>query len=156
GVAGVDSSVGLYESLELAARNDIASFGRNDASSYRLREAEWTANGEDPIAYLHAVGVTHLRGGQSAINNHFDYGKVGFLMGTDHFGIVLRAWRVIIEAYANAVGLLDYVAIGQDISLRVDDHAGAERAFTDGAIVTTRATLAAEKAVKEIVNTAST
>src|SRR6185369_9071640 len=47
------------------------------------------------------------------------------------------------------VGFLDYVTVGDDVSLGIDDHAGVKRALADIAAV--RSTLPAEEAVKEIL-----
>ena len=56
GVAGVDSGVGLDEALELVA--DVgAVFGAYDSGGDCGIEAEGAADGQDPVANLHSVGI---------------------------------------------------------------------------------------------------
>ena len=57
-IAGVNGSVGLNEGLELAAGNDTATFVENDARGHRRIQSEGTADGQDPVAHLHALGIT--------------------------------------------------------------------------------------------------
>ncbi len=126
GVAGVDRGISLNKSLELAAGHDVAPFGRNDSRRHGLRQAERTANGQNPVAHLHAVGIAHLRRRQRAVNVDLDHGQIGFLIGADDLGVMLHAWRIILKPHANAVRLFDHVPVGHDISLGIDDYAGTQ------------------------------
>ena len=160
GVAGIDGGIGLNEGLELPAGNDVASLGRNDSCGYRLRQSERTAHGQNPVAYLHAVGVAHLGGGQRAIHVNLDHGKIGFLIGADDFGVVLHARRIILKPHANAVGFLDHMPVGDDVSLGIDNHARTQGALADRAIARTAGTRltarATEEVVEEVVHPAAT
>ena len=137
GVAGIDGGVGLNKGLELAAGNDVAALGGNNARRHGLRQAKRAAYGQNPVAHLHAVGIAHLRSRKCAVHLDFDHGEIGFLIGANHLGIVLHARRIVFEAHANAVGLLDHVPVGHDVALGIDDHAGAQRTLADGAIART-------------------
>src|SRR5215470_2939414 len=69
---------------------------------------------------------------------------------------MLNARRVILESYADAVGLLDDVAVGNDVSLGIDQNSGSQRTLLDVAATgTTLSTLASKEAVKEIVKWAA-
>ena len=50
---------------------------------------------------------------------------VGALVRADHLGLELA---LVGEAHRDLVGGLDHVRIGQDVAVRADDEAGAERA----------------------------
>ena len=104
-------------------RHDVTPFRRNDSRRHRLRQSERAAHRQNPVAHLHAVGIAHLRGRQDAVHFDFDYCQISFLIGTDDFGIMLHARRIIFETDPNAIRLLHYVAVGNDVSLGVDDHA---------------------------------
>src|SRR5215472_123818 len=131
GVAGVDRCIGLNESLELPAGNDVTALSRNDASRDGTSLAERAANGQYPIADLHAVRVTHLRGGQRTVHLDLDHRKIRFLVRADDFCLVLDSWRILFKAHANAVGFLHHVPVGQDVALGIDNHARSQRAFAD-------------------------
>ena len=69
---------------------------------------------------------------------------------------MLHAWRIVLQSHADAIRLLDYVAVGDDVSLGIDQNAGAQRALLY--VASARSTLtagAAEEAVKEIVEWAA-
>src|ERR1700733_3517278 len=84
------------------------------------------------------------------IDVNLDYGEIGLLIHADELGIMARrAIWLTLQLDANAICLLDHVAIGDDIALRIDNYAGAERALADVAGV--RAALAAEKLIEEIL-----
>ena len=78
----------------------------------------------DPVAHLHAVGIAHLCGGQSAVHLHLDHSQISFLIGADNLGVVLHAWRIVFKANPNSVCLLDDVPVRQDVSFGIDDHTG--------------------------------
>src|SRR5437016_10895438 len=60
-----------------------------------------------------------------------------------------HARRVILELHADAVGFLDHVPVGDDVSLAVDDYTRAQRLLTNSTGI--RPTLAAEETIKEIL-----
>ena len=59
---------------------------------------------------------------------------------------------LILQLHADAVRFLDYMAVGDDIALRIDDHTRTERTLTNVAAVSA---LTTEKAVKEILEAAA-
>ena len=153
GVAGVDGGVGLNEGLELAVGNDVAAFGGDDAGGDGFLQSERTADGQDPIADLHAVGVAEFGGRERMIDVNLNNGQIGFLIHADEPGVMTGgAWGFIPQLDANAIGLFDYVAVGHDVALGIHDHAGTERALADGACVRAALTaLAAEELVEKIL-----
>ena len=60
-----------------------------------------------------------------------------------------RAIRFTLELDADAIGLFDHMPISDDIALRIDNYAGAQRTLANVAGV--RSALAAEKLVEEIL-----
>src|SRR5208282_2188050 len=62
-----------------------------------------------------------------------------------------RTLQLAQQLHTNAIRLLDYVAVGDDVTFGIHNHAGAERMLADGAHVTALAALAAEELVKEIL-----
>src|SRR5882672_8331748 len=61
-----------------------------------------------------------------------------------------RSERFILQLHTDAVGLLDHVAVSDDVAFGIDDHAGSQRTLADVAAV---ATLAAKEFVEEILET---
>ena len=83
GIARVDGRVGLNERLKLPVGDDVAPLGRDDAGGHSFLQSERTANGQDPVAHLHAVGVAQFGGRERMIHLNLDYGQIGFLVGAD-------------------------------------------------------------------------
>src|SRR6266705_5980961 len=54
-----------------------------------------------------------------------DDGQVGVGVYADNLGVILRGGPG--ESDLDTVGFLDYVIVGEDVSIRIDDHAGAKR-----------------------------
>ena len=65
---------------------------------------------------------------------------------------MLHARRIILQPHTNAVRLLHHVAIGDNVSLGIDDHARAQRTLPNRGVAL--ATLPAEEAVKEVIHAA--
>ena len=61
-IAGVDGHVGLDERQVVAG---VALFGADDACCDGVFQAERRADGHDPLAHAHAVGVTDFDGRQA-------------------------------------------------------------------------------------------
>ena len=153
GIAGVNGRVGLNKGLELAVGNDVAALGGDDARGYGFLQSERTADGQNPVAHLHAVGVADFRRRQRVIDLNFDDCQVGLLIHADHFGVVTGRSRVfILQLHANAIRLFDHVAVGDDVALGINDDAGSERALANVSGI--GPALAAEKFVKEILERA--
>src|SRR5208283_1253084 len=152
GIARVDGRVGLNERLKLPVGHDVASLGRDDAGGYSFLQSEGTANSEDPVAHLHAVGVAQFGRWEGMIEINLDYGQIRFLIGADQSGVMTRrTLQFALQLHANAIRLLNYVAVGHDVAFGIHNHAGAERMLADSTHVTALTALAAEELVKEIL-----
>src|SRR5580658_1596647 len=87
GIAGVDGGVGLNEALKLVA--DVGAIFRADNSGGDGGiQAEGTADGENPVADLHAVGIAELGNGELVVGVNFDDREVGVFVETDYAGVV--------------------------------------------------------------------
>src|SRR5205814_8036365 len=77
--------------------------------------------------------------------------QIGFGVGTNHFGVVEHAWRIIIQLDGNTISLLNHMPVGHDVALGIHQDSGPQRALANGA--STRATAAGttEEAVKEVI-----
>jgi len=132
GISRVDGCVRLNETLKLVP--DVgAVFRAYDSGSDGGIQAEGAADGEDPVADLHAVGIAELGDRQFAIRVDFYYSEVGVFIEPDDASAVLGG--IAIERHLNFGGLVDYVIVGEDETLFVDDYAGAEAAFGVGAVI---------------------
>ena len=157
-VAGIDGGVGLDERFELAIGNDVAADRRDDAGGNGFIQAEGTADGQHPVADVHAVGVAQLGSGQRLLGVDLDHREIGFRIGADHRRSVGHGLGIAHQVDANLVSLVDHVIVGEDVALGIDDHARAQRALAHigraaelAAALTTAARLSAEEAVKEIL-----
>src|SRR5271165_7378407 len=65
------------------------------------------------------------------VDVHLDHRQIRFLIGADHFGLVLHAWRIVLKTHPNAICLFHHVPVGHDVAFGVHDHAGSERTLTD-------------------------
>src|SRR6202044_1535150 len=111
------------------------------------------------VADLRAVGVAQLHGGQGLLDIDLDDRDVGVLVDADDVsGTTLIAGAAIGiggELHVDAVGLIDDVIVGDNVTARVHDEAGAEGASGAAAVaivVAVIATLAAEEAVEEVLH----
>jgi len=132
GISGVDGGVGLQEALELVA--DVgAIFGADDSGGDGGVQAEGAAEGEHPVADLYAVRISELGDGKIAVGVDLDHREIGVLVKADYVAIVFGG--IAVEDDLNFGGLVDDVIVGEDETLFVDDHAGAEAAFGVGAFI---------------------
>src|SRR5208337_453406 len=118
-------------SLKLPARHDIPALRGNNASRHRTHLPERAADGQNPVAHLHTVRVAQLGGRHPAVHIDLDHGQVGLLIFTNHLGVVLHTWRIILQSHANAIRLIHYVPVGNDVSLGIDNHPGTERTLAN-------------------------
>ena len=87
GIAGVDGGVGLNEALELVA--DVGTiFRADDSGGDGGVQAEGAADGQDPVADLHAVGISEFGYGEFVVGFNFYYGQVGVFVEADYAGVV--------------------------------------------------------------------
>src|SRR6185437_11183453 len=130
-IAGVDSRVGLDERLELPVGNDAAAFRRNNSCCDGRLQPEGATDGQYPVADLHAFRVAKFRDRQCVIHFDLDNRKVRLLVGAYDRGVVLHAGRIILQSYADTIGLFDHVPVGDNVTFRIYDHARSERALFD-------------------------
>ena len=143
GISGIDGGVGLNEALKLVA--DVgAIFGADDSGGDGGVQAEGAAEGEDPVAHLHAVGIAELGDGKIVVGVDFDDREVGVLVDADDAGAVFGG--IAVERDLNFGGLVNHVIVGEDETFFVHDHAGAKAAFGVGAVVGR-----VEEAIEEIL-----
>jgi hypothetical protein len=84
-------------------------------------------NGDDPVAHLQPVGVTHAREGELALAVvQLEDGQVGLLVQADHLRLVLVA---VERDDLHLAGLLHDVGVGERDARGVDDDARAQAAL---------------------------
>src|ERR1700735_103611 len=132
GIAGVDGGVGLNETLKLVA--DVgAVFGADYSGGDRRVQAEGTAESENPIADLRAIGVSELGDGKFVIGFDLDDGEVGVFVESDDAAAVFRG--IAIESDLDFGGLVNDVIVGEDETFFVDDYTGTQAALGVRSIV---------------------
>ena len=82
-----------------------------------------TAHGQHPVSDLHAFGIAQLGNRQRLVGLDLDHGQIGFLVGTDYLGVMQNSRRIIQQLHPDAIGFLDYVPVGHDVALGIDDDA---------------------------------
>ena len=60
-----------------------AVFGADDSGGDGGIQAEGAAESEDPVADLHAIGISELGDGQIVVGVNLDYGEVGIFVRAD-------------------------------------------------------------------------
>ena len=98
-------------------------FGRNDAGGHGFLQSERTADRQHPVSHLHAVRIAQLCDRERLVAFNLDDGQVGFLIRADDFGVAQHSRRIVLQLHPNTVCLLHHVAVGDDITLGIDDHA---------------------------------
>ena len=128
-IAWVDSRIGLNKGfyrnnlfiVALGEQVDVAGFGRNDTRGNGWRQVKGIANGQNPLANFEFVWVANWNSGEVAAFN-FEYGNVGRGVGANNFSVV---FGVVVENNLNFAGVFNDVVIGDDITLRRYNDAGA-------------------------------
>jgi hypothetical protein len=125
GVALVDGRVGLDEVLEGRDAELAAAGGADDAVRHGLRQAQRAADRQHFVADLQPVGASqrHHRQFPELDPQH---GEVGVRIAPDDRRLGHAA---VSELDHDRVGIGDHVVVGGDVTLVVEDHAGAERAL---------------------------
>src|SRR6185369_13166835 len=101
-----------------------------------------------PVSHLHAVRIAELGRWKRLAVFDLDDREVSFLVGADHLRVVLHTRRIVLQSHADAICLIHYVAVRDDVSLRVHQHSGTERAFPHRARISA---LPAKEAIEEIL-----
>ena len=99
----------------------------DDSRGHRGLQAKRAADGQHPIAHLHAVGIAQLHGRQLAVHVDLDDRQVGFLVLAHQLRRIQRG--IAVQLHLNLRGLLDHVIIRQNEALLVHDHPGTQAAF---------------------------
>jgi hypothetical protein len=120
-VAGVDGGIGLDEALELLG--DVAAERADDARRDRGLQAERRADGNRPVAHLHAVRVGDPDRRQRVAGVDFDDRDVGFGVRADQLGFVFC--RIVGQFDFDVIGVLHHMQIREDVAVAVYDEAGA-------------------------------
>src|SRR5581483_7831312 len=94
------------KALELAA-NATAVLRADDAGRNGGLKSKGTANRENPITDLHAIGIAELGGGEISAGVNFNDGEVGIFVRSDNLRDVLVG--VSVELDLNLGGLLNHV-----------------------------------------------
>jgi hypothetical protein len=125
GVAEIDGCIRLDEILECSKSELTATRGAHDALGHGLAEAIGIADGEYDVARAQRIGATQGHDGEVADRQieHRDIG-IGVLAGDAGIG-----HAPIRELYADGVGAVDHVLIGDDGTLRIDDDPRAQTAL---------------------------
>ena len=94
----------------------------DDPGRDRLADAERIAHCQHPVPHLEAVGFGKCDGRQFA-GIDFQHGQVGFRIGTDDVGGYGLA---VGQRHLDFIRSLDDVLIGENVTVRADDHPGAQ------------------------------
>ena len=103
--------------------NNVAALCGDDAGSDGRLQSERAAHCKYPIPYLHAVRISQLGGRKGFIQIDFYYCEIRLLIGANHFGVMQSSRRIILQLHPDAIGLLNHVAIGDDETFGINNHA---------------------------------
>ncbi len=95
--------------------------GTHDPKRHRLVEPQRVADGEDEIAHAQLTGIAP-RHRRQAEGGNLHNGYVRFRIGRHHLAFILTA---VGQEHVDFHRVGDHVVVGDDQSVRPDDHAGA-------------------------------
>ena len=135
-VARIHEGVGLDEILihgrGAVALQDIGTpLGAYMAKRDAVVEIERGADGDGKFAHARPGRVRQHGDGQSGCLN-FDHRQIGLRVHAADFG---REAAAVLELDLNFLGVLDDVAIGENVAVLADDHAGAFAAHVFGCLL---------------------
>ena len=129
---GVDRGVGLDHVLRTAVHAaERAAERRHDADGHGVAQVERVADGHDPIARLHLIGITELclLQGRRRHLGELNQGAIGQRVPSHDLRGVEVLVRVLhvhaVEAHLDLIGVFDDVVVGEDEPGLVDDEARA-------------------------------
>ena len=111
-------------------------------------QAERAANGQHPVAHLHAIGIAQFRRRQIPTGVNLYNRQIRVLIDAHNLRRIFLGF--VIQLHLNLGGLIHHVIVGQNISALVHDDARAQAAFRLGRRILPALSL--EKAVKEILH----
>ena len=121
-VARVDRGVGLDEVLVALDVDPAAPERADDPRRDGLPEPEGVADGDDEVADLQRVAVSHREGGES-VGLDPEQRDVGPRIAAEYLGLEAA---VVLERDRHRLGPGDDVVVGQHVAaFRIDDHTGA-------------------------------
>ena len=131
-VAGVDGGVRLEEVVKRPGL-DAAALGAQDARGNRVPQAEGVADGEDPFAHFHLVGVAEVQEWQGRVGLYLEQGDVGFFVSPDDLsleGMLLAGAALKVDE--NGIRASNHVVVGHDVAVGGNEEAGTEGALRTG------------------------
>ncbi len=138
-VAGVDGSVGLKISERLG-RIGLAGQRADYTHGDGILQSFGAADGEDELTDAGSLLADERERGEIGLVN-FEQSEIGVFVLADEFGFedaALADWHLSGgvahgqgQGDANALCAFDDVGVGHDISVRVNDHAGADGMLAD-------------------------
>ena len=98
-----------------------------------MAKAEGVADGENPFAHFHLVGVAEVQERQGRVGLYLEEGDVGFFIGSDDLGLegMLLAGAPL-KVDEDGVRAGDHMVVGHDVAVGGNEEAGAERALRTG------------------------
>lgn len=109
---------------------DVPGFGRNNTGGYAAAEAERIADGQNPISDADFIRISEFDRGKGFVGVYFDKCKVGFAVGSDHYG---GQRGVVVQNNGNFGGVFDNMVIGEDITFGIKNESGTECNVSGGA-----------------------
>src|SRR6202041_1731882 len=123
GVSGVDGGVSLNETLKLVA--DVGTvFGADDSGRNGGVQSKGAAEGKNPVADLHAIGITKPGDREFMVRVNLNYRDICVFVDANYMGAVMR--RIAVDGDLNFGGLVNHVVVGEDETFFVNDDSGAK------------------------------
>ncbi len=146
GIARIDGGVRLDEEAIVGNADLRARQRRHDALRHRLADAEGIADRQYEIADFQRIGIADLDRRQLSCPLEFQHRKIGARIAQHDVG---RIFAPILQRDLHVGHVLDDVIVGDDETVVLDDHAGAERLRR--ALAPARLSVAEEAAEDRIV-----
>ena len=125
GIAGIERRVGLDHILDqpAVAGPQRAAERRDDARRHRRFKTERIADRDDELPALERFGIADRRDGEIARGAGPQQSEVGIRVLAQHPRFHHAAFGI---GQAEVVGTMHHMAVGQDETIRRNDHAGAD------------------------------
>ena len=129
-IARIDGRVGLDEIRIVAHRvtlwvagylSGIAQIplGADDTRGHGLAQAEGAADSQNHLADFCLIRIAQY-GWQQVIGFYLNYGNIADLVTADDLA---HEFPAVIQGHPNFIHALDYVVIGDDVAVVIDNHA---------------------------------
>jgi hypothetical protein len=110
--------------IVIVAGIDVAVARRNNARRHGRADAEGVTDRHHPIADPGVIAVAEMGGGKRLFGHDFQQRQIGLGIAAHH---PRRHRRAVLQGNGDLVAVLDHMIVGDDITGRVDDEAGAQR-----------------------------